>query len=70
MRTITAILFIAIAATSCGSEAYTCTCLQNGEEIATYKLETSKKEAGFECQQKNLRFTGKPEFEGTECKLQ
>lgn len=64
------IILIAIAITSCGSNSYTCVCKTDDAEIANYIIEADKEEtAAFECGQKELQFSGKPEFEGMKCTI-
>lgn len=60
-----------IALSSCGSETFTCACKSGDSEIASYEIEADKKaSASFECKQKELTFSGHPEFKNAKCELQ
>lgn len=61
-------LILAITFASCGNNTYICTCAIGDKTVGTYKIEASKEEtASFECGQKELQFSGNPEFDGIKC---
>lgn len=66
------LLAIAIlACSSCGSEKFTCSCKSDGTEFTVYELDADKKEsASFECKQKELTFSGNPEFKNAKCSIE
>lgn len=64
------IIALALSVQSCGSDTFTCACKKGNTEVASYQLEMDKKAAGFDCTQKELQFTGKPEFENVKCTIQ
>jgi len=56
---------------ACGSDSYTCTCKDGDKEIASYKIETGKKEsASFECKQKSLALSGNPQYKNVQCAVE
>lgn len=65
-RILILVVLVAISSTSCSNDTYTCTCTQGDKEVASFQLEMDKKSAGFECQQKAMKFSG-PEYDGTTC---
>jgi hypothetical protein len=71
MFRITVIAITIIMLTSCGNDSYTCTCKDGEKEIATYKIETGKKEsASFECKQKSLALSGNPQYKNVQCTVE
>lgn len=60
-----------IGCTSCGNEQFTCICKNGDKEIANYKIDAAKKStASFECNQKQLGFSGNPEFKDVQCGIE
>jgi hypothetical protein len=67
----TTLLIITIILSACGDNSYTCTCKDGEKEIATYKIETGKKEsAAFECKQKSLALSGNPQYKNVQCAVE
>lgn len=71
MRKILLPILFSVLLSACGNNSYTCTCKDSDKEIATYKIETTKKEsASFECKQKSLALSGNPQYKNVQCAVE
>lgn len=69
MKNTLTIIFCTCILISCNNETYTCTCKNGDAMMESHQLEMDKKSASFECKQKSLKYSGKPEFENVKCVL-
>jgi len=74
MRKSLLIAFTPFLFSSCGDETYTCKCTDKGDNnraISDYEIKADdKSQAEFECKQKNLTFSGNPEYKNVQCEVE
>lgn len=71
MKKLLSALLVSILLSACGTDTHTCTCKDSDKEVATYKIETGKKEsASFECKQKSLALSGNPQYKNVQCAVE